>query len=389
MGYTGIKRASASSIEIAFMLQGKQCRERIKLEPTPANLKRAAEHRREILAAIKAGTFDYAKTFPDSTRARGTAIQAPGHGLTLGAWLESWWSREAPLLKASSRTIDDRIRRNVIMPALGDRELATLAWPEIRDWARGLGVGTKTQANYLSILRRALNQAVEDGVLENNPMHGQKIRRMKNRAKDAQPKDDEIDPFSQEEQSLILNALSDSERWIIQFGFSTGLRLSELIALQWADIDLERKKAFISRSLTDYAKGEIEATKTKQGTRTLDLLPGALAAVEKQAEISKDEAGVVFTRPGKLAGWTGPDQLRDDLWTPALHRAGVRYRPPRQMRHTFATRALLIGEPPAWVAAQLGHTNWGFTLRVYYRFLASDVQSGGSKLAALQSKSAG
>ena len=65
---SGVRAISESSIEIAFSYRGVRCRERVRLKPTPANLKRAARHRAAVLDAIERNTFDYAKTFPDSAR---------------------------------------------------------------------------------------------------------------------------------------------------------------------------------------------------------------------------------------------------------------------------------------------------------------------------------
>ena len=62
--HRGVKTASATTIEITFQYQGKQCRERIKLQPTAPNLARAARHRAAIISAIETGTFDYRTTFP-------------------------------------------------------------------------------------------------------------------------------------------------------------------------------------------------------------------------------------------------------------------------------------------------------------------------------------
>ena len=62
--YKGVREASGSSIEITFMFDGQQCRERLPLVPSPANLKRAEQHKAAIDLAIYNGTFDYAATSP-------------------------------------------------------------------------------------------------------------------------------------------------------------------------------------------------------------------------------------------------------------------------------------------------------------------------------------
>lgn len=67
--YDGVRPGSGSTIEIDFYYAGRRCRERVQLEPSPANLRRAANHRAAVLDAIARGTFDYAATFPGSKNA--------------------------------------------------------------------------------------------------------------------------------------------------------------------------------------------------------------------------------------------------------------------------------------------------------------------------------
>ena len=72
-GFDGVRPASQSSIEIGFFYQGRHCVERIRVKPTAANLKRAAERRTAILAAIARRHFDYAAVFPNRTAAAPSA----------------------------------------------------------------------------------------------------------------------------------------------------------------------------------------------------------------------------------------------------------------------------------------------------------------------------
>lgn len=69
-GFDGVRPASESSIEIGFFYQGRHCVERIRVKPTAANLKRAAERRAAILAAIARGDFDYDAEFPKRAASR-------------------------------------------------------------------------------------------------------------------------------------------------------------------------------------------------------------------------------------------------------------------------------------------------------------------------------
>lgn len=63
-GFDGVRPASESSIEIGFFYGGRHCVERIRVKPTAANLKRAADRRLAILDAIARGDFDYDAEFP-------------------------------------------------------------------------------------------------------------------------------------------------------------------------------------------------------------------------------------------------------------------------------------------------------------------------------------
>jgi len=375
---TGVRTASTSSIEISFVYQGKRCREKIKLKPTPANLKRAERHREAILDAIERGTFDYATTFPNSKQAKLLSLE-PGANITLEKFLSNWWRTEEKELKASTRAVDQRILFNQIIPTFGALTLTELKWSMIRDWVKSQSWSRKTQNNKLSLLRRALNEAVEQELIHHHPMANKVIRRRKSRANSAANPKFKINPFSQEERSALINAAHGQLKNLVQFGFWTGLRLSELFALNWGNVDWINKRIYIEGALTQDAD-EIEATKTEAGERMLHLLPPAMTALKAQKEYTFLGGDEVFQNPHTRKRWTGDMALRARQWKTLCKRAGVLYRPPGQMRHTFASMTLMAGESPQWVAAQMGHTDWTFTARVYYKWIPKDAGNAGQKV---------
>lgn len=375
---TGVRVVSASSIEISFTYRGKRCREKIKLKPTPANLKRAERHRAAILDAIEKGTFDYATTFPKSKSAPLFSDQ-PGATITVERFLSDWWRGEEKDLKASTRTVDKRIVFNQIIPEFGQFTLTDLKWHMIRDWAKSQGWSRKTQNNKLSVLRRALNEAVEQELIHHHPMANKVIRRRKSRSESVASTKPKIDPFSHEERTALIGAARGQLQNLVQFGFWTGLRLSELFALNWGNVDWINDRIYVEGALTQDAD-EIENTKTEAGERTVNLLPPAIAALKAQKEHTFLKGVEVFQNPHTRERWTGDQALRARQWNTLCRRAGVRYRPPGQMRHTFASMSLMAGESPQWVAAQMGHTDWTFTARVYYRWIPNDAGDAGQKV---------
>lgn len=371
----GVRKASASSIEISFMYQGEQCRERIPIEPSPANLKRAEKHKAAIELAIYEGTFDYAATFPKSKRAMRMGYQTGQ--IPLKQWFEQWLERKEKYLKAS--TIDGyrKIISGVLSPRLGHVPLVTLTRKMVRDELVKIEASNKRLANVQSCLRSALNDAVDDELIETNPLAGWTYS-----VKGKPKPEDEIDPFTKEEQAAILSAALGQYRNFLQFAFWTGLRTSELVALEWGDIDWLRGEVRISRGLTMAAK-EAELPKTAAGIRDVKLLPMAKEALERQKEHTYLAGAAVFHDQRYGKPFDGDQAIRKSFWIPTIRRAKVRYRNPYQTRHTYASMMLSAGEHPMWVAKQMGHANWMMIAKVYGRYIPNDNDTSGSKAAEL------
>lgn len=367
----GIKAASETSIEVSFMFKGVRCRERIPLKPTSVNLKRAEQHRAAILHAITAGTFDYAATFPDSPKAKLFARQ-PGDVKTIEDYLDGWIKRQEKHLKASSFGGYRKIVEHQLIPWFGKKTLSDLKRKDVREKLDELESGNKTLANIQSVLRKALDDAIEAEMIETNPLSGWRYSR-----KEVPKEIDDVDPFTIAEQDLILANLTGQGRNLIQFAFWTGLRTSELVALEWGDIDWHRGEVRISRALTQ-AADEAEGTKTTSGKRDVKLLRAAREALEAQKAFTFLKGKEIFQNPRTGERWEGDQPIRKTLWTHALKKAGVRYRRPYQTRHTYASMMLSAGEHPMWVAKQMGHADWTMIARIYGRWMPdADLGAGG------------
>ncbi|WP_273536780.1 DUF3596 domain-containing protein [Pseudomonas sp.] len=357
------------------MYDGTQCRERLPLEPTPANLKRAEKHKAAIELAIYNGTFDYAATFPKSKRAVRLGYQTGQ--IPLSDYLDKWLARKEAHLKASTLDGYRKIISGVLTPRLGTIPLVLLTRKMVRDELAKMEASNKRLANVQSCLRSALNDAVDDELIESNPLAGWTYS-----VKGKPKAEDDIDPFTKDEQAAILAAATGQYRNLLQFALWTGLRTSELVALEWGDIDWLRGEAWISRGLTKAAK-EVELPKTAAGVRAVKLLPMALAALRDQQAHTYIAGGVVFHDPRYGTPFDGDQAIRKSFWIPAVRKAKVRYRNPYQTRHTYASMMLSAGEHPMWVAKQMGHSSWVMIARVYGRYIPNDGDTSGSKAAEL------
>ncbi|WP_339935191.1 site-specific integrase [Vreelandella glaciei] len=364
----GVRIGSGSSINIDFYYQGQRCRERLPLKPTPANLKKASQHRAAILSSIDNGTFDYQVTFPRSKNARKFMRQD-----RLEHYLRTWLVNKKPTLKASSYKDYKNTIGGQLIPEFGHLLLSELKRSHVRDWASKLTCSNKRISNLISPLRAALDDAMHDELITHNPLAGWHYRKIE------PPKEvDDIDPFTAEEQAAILATLPNEGVPLIQFALWTGLRTSELVALEWGDIDWRQNRCRITRAITQASKGEAETTKTTAGTRTIDLLPRAVAALKAQKAISYlHPSGRVFINPRTAEPWTGDQAIRKTMWAHALKRAGVRYRRPYQTRHTYASMMVSSGEPLAWVSKQMGHTSVVTTARIYAGWIPTTNSQAG------------
>lgn len=368
---SGVREASKTTYEISFTYKNIFCRERVKLKPTPANRKRVENHLGAIKDAIDRGVFNYSETFPNSPR-RLLFIQHQGEVLTVQTYLDTWHESQKPHLKES--TWDD-YRKTIkrINHSLGKILLADLKRSHIRGFLSPMKVTNKTLANLQSPLRKALQDAVDDEVIESNPMYGWTYERQ-----EAPKSVNDVDPFTINEQSMILDAMTGQGRNLFQFAFWTGLRTSELVALDWEDIDWQRKIAHVRRAKTQGAT-QIETTKTVSSTREVKLLDPAYQALIAQKEHTLLAGKEVFQNPRTLERWAGDKPIRQCLWIPAIERANVRYRRPYQTRHTFASMMLSAGESPMWVAQQMGHKDWAMIRHVYGKFMPDAVPDAGEK----------
>lgn len=377
--YDGVRSRSAKSVEIDFIFRGQRCRETFSIAPTPANLKKVSQHRATILDAIARNVFDYAVTFPTSKNRFKFAERPQSAGLRIDDYLETWIKGKKKQLKASTWAGYNKIVTMLNQTDLGKLLLPELRRTHVRDWCKSQESSNKWLANVQSVLRSALQDALDDDLLETNPLYGWKYENA-----EAVKLQDDVDPFDAIEREAILSAFSEPQyKNMFEFAFWTGLRTSELVALTWDDIDWIRGEARVNKAKTQFADTP-ETTKTRKGIRDVKLLAPALAALKRQKTITFFlEGGEIFRDPRTNEAWNGDEAIRRGPWKTGIRKSGVRYRRPYQTRHTYASMMLTAGEPLGWVANQMGHADLSMLARVYGRWIKSATPDVGNKAVAM------
>ena len=248
----------------------------------------------------------------------------------------------------------------------------------MRNWCDRQSCGNKRLTNVQSVMRTALQSALDDELIESNPLFGWCYK-----LKDAPDPEDDVDPFTADEQIKIIESCIDPQHTnFFKFAFWTGLRTSELAALEWRDINWQRKTVRVERAQTQ-GSSEHEIPKTKRSKRLVKLLEPAMEALFAQKEHTFLAGRAVFHNPLHGKAWVGDQAIRASAWIPAIKKSGVRYRNPYQTRHTYASMMLTAGESPIWVSGQMGHADTAMIFRNYGRWIDREDDNSGSKAVAL------
>ncbi len=149
---------------------------------------------------------------------------------------------------------------------------------------------------------------------------------------------------------------------------STGLRISEAVAVQWQHLELDGSQPRV-RVRRAVVKGRLEPPKSRHGRREVPLsaqLVVALRTHRKATEWNRDE-DLVF--PSRVGTVLMQENLRRRLLRPAAEEAGVPWVGFHTFRHTAASmlfeRGRNVRQPQRW----LGHHSPSFTLDTYVHLL--------------------
>jgi len=353
-----------TSIQVAFTYGGKSHRLTLKaggekMPPTSANIKYAERLVAEIRQKIRLGVFVMAEYFPD---------EAALNTSSLTAYLEGWLKtvRAPASSKAKYGSASRFWCRSIISEAgstLGDKPVRAIKPSDIKMALAGRAdLAGKTVNDYVSVLRMALQAAMDDGLIQSNAA-------TKLEAAESQRKPP--DPFTTEEAEAIIAKLRErfpEDADFAEFRFFTGLRTGELLGLRWSAIDVRSKTMSVTGGRV---RGEDrEATKTAK-VRTVDLNSRAAAVIARQRKRTHAAGQHVFLNPRNGLPYDNESEFARQAWMPALKLLQMRYRRPYNTRHTYATMMLMAGLTPAYCAAQLGHSIEMF-LTTYAKWINGD-----------------
>lgn len=245
------------------------------------------------------------------------------------------------------------------------------------------GLAPKTVRHVHTMFHKALNDAVRWGLLARNPA---------DRADPPRPASPEMHVWSPEQLRTFLKFVEPHRlyaAWLL-FG-TTGMRRGEVLGLRWREVDLKNKRLSIVRALVAVNREVVVSEpKTSKGRRTvaLDAVTAAelechrIRQLEERLRIGEawQDTGLVFTHedgsflsPRLVSSWFA--QLARDAGLPRIRLHDV--------RHSYATAALIAGIPTKVVSERLGHASIAITLDTYSHVLPNMQEDAAEEVARI------
>jgi integrase len=331
----------------------------VEVPPGPDGRRRKARvvrrYRKDVVAAL------------DELRRQARGGVIPDRSRTVEQYL-NWWLDEVMANDVSPGSLREyRTRVNRIVPILGTKRLGKLTGADVQHLANRLADqyprSATTRAYTLGTLRSALKWAVTAGLIPRNPAEGVSGPRGRQSAK----LDDWLTAVEVKRVLKVAEGDDLGAMWWLALNY--GLRLGELMALHWTDIDWSKDELTVRQS------------KTAAGVRTLPLIPGAKRVLQERrrsAGVASIEGFVFVTEYGTNLY----DKYVYKRWNALLREAGIDHRCRNcgsddrcssslrrfhVSRHVAATSLLEAGIPFEIVSAILGHAGVAITADLYGR----------------------
>lgn len=301
-------------------------------------------------------------------------INFEGNSLFLQDWMVDWLenSKKSEIKKSSYTQYHSVIHVHLI-PALGGYELHELTSEILQDYVKTKlnnhrkALSSATVRRHLSILSSSLKQAVKLGIITVNPCMNVSIPTARKK---------KLDVFNKDEYLKLEKTLCRDQDKVkataVLLALKTGVRLGELAALRWYDIDFEEKTIMVRDAVhrvntSEEAGGKktemiFEGTKSYYSERTIPmnheiyaLLTGYEAGLSVKGE---------FVFSSKKGSFIDP-RVYQTYFADVLKNADIKKRNFHILRHTFATRAASKNMQLSVLSRLLGHSNIAVTLKRY------------------------
>lgn len=275
--------------------------------------------------------------------------------MTFAELSEYWLENHSKINNAPSQYAKNRERiENHLKPYFGKTEISHVTPRMIDEYkqSKHAKISPATVNRTLAILRKMFNDAMRWGFMAMNPMTYVKQLREPEKG---------FDFYAEGEVRIFLQNCSGDFFPVACCAVCTGMRVSEIVSLEWKDVDLERRVIRVERS----GDGTTKSKKVRYIPINSNLLK-VLADCDKESEL------VFPDENGEMRGIDFRNEMKK-----AADKAGLRKIRMHDLRHTFASNYVIKGGNVVSLQKILGHSTINMTLRYAHLapdFMANDIE---------------
>jgi integrase len=305
--------------------------------------------------------------------AKATAHHANGLCSTTGEYLFAWLEKSKPALKESTYMLYYRTVENHLAPLLGPVNLRQITADHISPLIFAKShLAPKTLHGIVGVLNCALSDAAKQNLIPFNPCKNIKLPQAARK---------KIRVFTPQQQQRV-EAACDIGILICLY---TGIRIGELCALKWGDVDFGRGVLYVHSTVQ-----RIQKKAGKAGTKIVTTPPKTSSSdrhiplpqflTDKLAAFRQAPEDYIVSVNGKgMEPRTYQYRFKKLLWRLGLPEANF-----HTLRHTFSTRALELGFDVKTLSEILGHNNASITLGIYAHSIMEHKRAQMNLLCKLQ-----
>ena len=352
-----------------------------------------------------AGTaFEASQKLSDYERQVENGLNADAETLNFSKWL-TLWIYEYKLKSLRPHTYDtyETLIKFRIIPALGKYKLLKLRPEHLQAFINNLkkengeALSVSTIKKIKCVISGALKQAVKNGLITRNPADALSLpKRNKNK---------KVGAFTPTEQTIFLKQIYSHRIYaLFVLAIGTDMRIGELLALRWSDINFKQNEINVSVSVSrskdreattgNVLKSSIKVAepKTKAGSRVIPMTFEVRQALVKHREAQTAERfhaqnawtdnGLVFCTA--LGGYLEYRNVTR-LYERQRELSGISDLTFHCLRHTFATNAISAGLDYYYLYRIMGHTTISVTLDVYAEYMPDKSRSEMEKMEGVLS----
>ena len=365
-----VKKPGSNRLYVSFRYCGKRIEKSSGREDTPENRETVNDWLNRARQKIASGTFRFEEAFPGASEAEkeyfsrheGYEVEVKPRQVLMGDYISHWMATVFPTFPSESKKRDYRqVIYDWLLPYFAKMNFRQFTRVELQKfinqlkWRQGGKQGEhlsqSRKRNILIPLRTIWTDACDEYCWDLTDPFRNSGKFLPRSAK----KKREV--FRINDWEKLVNEIDPHYKPAVEVMVMTGMIASEIAGLRKSDIIGDY--IFVQNSIVRNI--ESQTMKTEYRARKVFIFDALRERLEEAIRQS-DSDYVFLTKTGKLFL---EGSFRKNYWQPAMAAAGLDYKVPYTMRHTFAAWALTMGMDPNRLVRLMGHNSKKMIYEVY------------------------